>query len=357
MFGRIHLQLFAEDAGAPAGGEPTVTTPPAPDTTPPAPEPGQQAKQTLAEFIQSRMAGPEPEPSPDATPEPEGPKPDPDAEPKETEPRIDVPDKFRNPDGSVNVDALVKSYTNMESMYSKQAPQLQKLDELQQTVVALQQQITQQAQADNNNAPEGEQLTPEEIQAQAEADLEKFWEEYNENPKQAIAKLVRDSLKSELEPLNQKVIPLIQEREQQARVDGWAAKVQEAKQTLPDFETMVPAMKEVIAEYGEVITSREDAVMVAYNLAKSKQAQATPSAKPATIDDLLNDPEAMSKLLQDPKVKNQVLSAHMQEIKNNPAPPVISTSGLSPSTQPVDLKDMKTAKEALKAKYAGFNLQ
>jgi hypothetical protein len=352
-FGRFLTPFLEGDAGTPAGGgTPDPTPPAAPESTPPAPEPSQP--KTLAEFFQSRMAGnaTEGETKPDAPTEGGAPKPD--ATPKAPEPQpLDVPDKFKNPDGSIKVDALVKSYTSMESMYGKQG---QQMNELQQTVKALQQQIAQQAQTVNAQAPKEDQLTPEELQAQAEAEIEKFWEEYNENPREAIAKLVRDAMKTELEPITQKVAPIIEEKEQQARIDRWAEKVTAAKKDRPDFEAMVPAMKEIIAEYGDLITSREDAVEVAYNLAKAKQAQAAP-AKPSTVEDLLKDPEVLQKLIQDPNIKNQVLAAHIQEIKNNPAPPVIGAGGVPPSTPPVDLKDMKTAKEALKAKYAGFNLQ
>lgn len=355
MFGRILSPFYEGDGGTPAGGG-TTEPAPAPVTTPdvtPAPSEPSQPK-SLAEFFQSRLAGnQEPDVKPDVPPD--GGTPKPDATPKTNEPRLDVPDKFKNTDGSVNVDALVKSYTNMESMYSKQAPQLQKLDELQQTVSALQQQITQQAQAANDQAPKEQQLSPEELATQAEAEAEKFWEEYNENPRDAIAKLVRDALKTEMEPLTQKVAPIIQREEHQARIDSWAEKVEKFKQGKDDFDNLVPTMKEVIAEYGSVLTSRDDAVEMAYNLAKAKQASAPP-AKPATVEDLLNNPEVINKLIQDPKIKNQVLATHMQDIKNNPAPPVIGSGGVPPSTAPVDLKDVKTAKEALKAKYAGFNL-
>lgn len=352
MFGRILSPFLEGDAGTPAGGgTPDATPPAAPESTPPAPSEPSQPK-SLAEFFQSRMAGnQEPDVKPDAPPEGGAPKPD--ATPKAPEPQPEVPDKFKNPDGSLKVDALVKSYISMESMYGKQG---QQMNELQQTVKALQQQITQQAQAANDKAPEGDQLSPEELQAQAEAEIEKFWEEYNENPREAIAKLVREAMKTELEPITQKVAPIIEEKEHQARIDRWAEKVTAAKKDRPDFEAMVPAMKEVIAEYGDLLTSRDDAVEMAYNLAKAKQAQTAPASKPATVEDLLNNPEVINKLIQDPKIKNQVLAAHMQDIKNNPAPPVIGSGGVPPSTAPVDLKDVKTAKEALKAKYAGFNL-
>jgi len=363
MFGSNPLQLFAGDAGVPEGG----SSAPAPDDTNPAPSAPSQP-QSLADFFQSRMAddnnqNPEPTVAQGEPPaaadngepstEPAVTQPDP-----TNEPRPDIPDKFKGPDGNINP-KFVESYLHMESMYGRQANQLR---DLQQNVMSLQQQIIQNQQA--AKPPQAPELTPEELEAQAAADLEKFWQEYNDNPRVAITKLVQDAIKPALEPLAQKVEPLIQKEEYQAKVDQWNVQVQAARENKQDFDDMIPEMKKIIDEYGDVLTSRPDAVEVAYNLAKTRQAESQPPQtteppkQPPTVEEMLNDQEMVAKLAQNPALKNLILAQHMQEIKNNPAPPVIGSQsgGISPSTQPVDLKDMKTAKEALKAKYAGMNL-
>ncbi len=370
----MNLQLFAEDVGPVAGGDNTAQAEPGPasDTTPAPSAPSQP--QSLAEFFQSRMAGEPPQtnepPAQADNGEPEPPAPDA-AKPEPPEPRVDIPDKFKNPDGSVNMEALIKSYTDMESTYSR-ASQVEQFTKLQQTVIDLQQQIArqQQAQTQTSHPPQAPQPTKEELEAQAKAEADKFWEDYNEDPRTAITKLVQDTVKnavkSEVEPsvsqLAQKVEPIIQNAEYQARVEEYQTQIMEAKQARPDFDDMLPEMRKVIDEFGDVLRSRPDAVTMAYNLAKARQAEsqqpaptAPEPAKPPTVEEMLNDQEMVA---QNPALKNLVLTQHMQEIKNNPAPPVIGANGggIPPSTQPVDLKDIKSAKEALKAKYAGMNL-
>ncbi|MCK9328029.1 MAG: hypothetical protein M0P69_21215 [Bacteroidales bacterium] len=346
----INLQLFAEgEEAAPA----TETAPAAPVVTdqPAATAPDPRGTQSLTDFLSSRMAGNQ-ETAPVAPVDGGAPTLEvkPDVTPKAPEPLPDVPDKFKNPDGTVNTAALAKSYVNMEAMYSKQAPQVQQINELQQTVIALQTQIAQQAQAANTQT---QQVSPEELEAQIEAENEKFWEEYNKNPKQAIAKLVKDAIQPVVEPIQQREV-------HQQEVAKWHEQVNKFAETHEDFEATLPEMRKVVAEYGDVLTSRPDAVEAAYNLAKARQAIVQPAPvqpqTPPTVDELLKDQDFIAKLTRHPQVKNLVVQQHMQDIKNNPAPPVIGTKpgGLQPSTEALDLKDPKTAKEALKAKYAGF---
>jgi hypothetical protein len=376
----MNLQLFAEDVGPVAGGDNTAQAEPGPasDTTPAPSAPSQP--QSLAEFFQSRMAGEPPQtnepPAQADNGEPEPPAPDA-AKPEPPEPRVDIPDKFKNPDGSPNLEALVQSYREMESVYTR-SNQVEQFAKLQQMVINLQQQIArqgqqQQVQTQAVTAPQAPQPTKEELDAQAKAEVDKFWEDYSEDPRTAITKLVqntvKNAVKSEVEPsvsqLAQKVEPIIQNAEYQTRVEEYHAQVMEAKKDRPDFDEMLPEMRKVIDEFGDVLKSRPDAVVMAYNLAKARQAEsqqpaptAPEPAKPPTVEEMLNDQEMVAKLVQNPALKNLILTQHMQEIKNNPAPPVIGANGggIPPSTQPVDLKDIKSAKEALKAKYAGMNL-
>jgi hypothetical protein len=354
----MDLQLFAEGDPAPApAADPTPVATPAVEPTPEPTAPSDPRQtQSLADFFESRKAGNEP--APEVAPEVQPITPV--TTPKPIEPQQDVPDKFKNADGSVNTEAIIKSYTNMESMYSKQQNTVQQMTELQQTVIALQQQIAQQAQA---SAQPEQQLTPEEIEAQAEADNEKFWEAYNTNPKSAIADLVKEAVENSVKPM---MDPILQERESQQQVAQWDQRIQEFTKDHDDFESVRPAMQEILQSDEAVKQFTQDhpdkGIALLYDLAiaKSKQAPATPEATPApkTAEEMMNDPEFVAKFVSNPAVKDMVLKQHMQNLKNNPAPPVIGAQGgLPPSTQPVDMTNMKTAAEALKAKYAGISFQ
>ena len=290
------------------------------------------------------------EPPPEPTPEQKtGPKTAPTS--KETEPRdYEIPDKFKNPDGSVNIEAMAKSYVNMESMYGKQQTTVQQVNELQQIVIALQQQIAQQAQS---NAQPADQLTPEEIQAKLEEDNDKFWEIYNENPRQAIADLIKEVVSPIIEPVQQSF-------QQQQQVQEWSKQISAFEKDHADFYDLLPDIKGIIDANKEYFDTHENGLQLAYDIAKSKktdnvQPQLQP---PPTAEDLLKDPNFIAKITSDPAIKNAILQQHMQDLKNNGAPPVVGSqgTGLPSTTVPVDLKDPKTAKEALKAKYAGVKL-
>ena len=365
----IDLQLFAEgEASAPVSD----AAPAAPVTSPEPAEPSSNPRETmsLADYWNKSAASQQDPEVPPVTPAPIVPEQTPEqlATPPDVtlnapEPQYDVPDKFKNVDGSVNIEALAKSYTSMESMYGKQQNTVQQMTELQQTVIALQQQIATQAQS---NVQPDQQLSPEQIQAQAEAENEKFWEEYNANPKQAIANLVKESIESSVKPMIEPIMMTqaeqMQAMQHQASVNEWNAKVTDFAKDKADFDDMLPVMREILddPDYGPVIRSGQNAIEVAYNLAKSRQEPIQQAPEPVqapakTIDELLSDQEFVAKMAQNPTVKNMILQQHMQDIRSNPAPPVIGSGGIPPSSQPVDLKNMKTAREALKAKYAGMN--
>jgi hypothetical protein len=348
---------------APASTEPVST--PAPSQIP-------AERGSLSDWLTARLAGnqqptntnpiePTPQTTPAANPAPApGQQEPPKTEPAPTAPQtpvIEIPDKFKGPDGTLDVEKFMKSYTNMESMYGKQVKQLDLIPELQQTIIALQQQIAAVNQAKTD--PAQPQLTPEELQAKQEADAEAFFENFNKNPLQALKQMINETVNPALEPFRK-------QQEFQQQVNAWDAQVAKVSSENEDFYDHLPAIQELSKKYGDVLSTRDDAIEVLYNMAKAQNTNAAPTApaptepvtKIPTVDELLNDKELVAQLTQNPAVRNMIIQQHMQDIKNNPMPPVIGTKpgGQPPSSEPVNLKDPKTAKEALKAKYAGVTL-
>lgn len=355
----VNIQMFAEgDAPVSAPAEPAS---PAPVTSEPAAAPAQPPEtQSLRDFLSSRMASTQ-ETTPPVAPTPQpgdggSPTPDP-VPPKVDEPQVEIPDKFKNPDGSVNVEAMAKSYLNMESMYSRQVPQIQQttqqINELQQTIIGLQNKMAENTTATNAVTQE---LSPEELAAKIEADNEAFWEKYNANPKEALADLIKDSMKEMVEPI---LAPIKADQEFQKKTEEFGLKMVEFAKDTPDFWDFQDAMVNISRRF-PALEQLPDAVKVIYGLAKGMQpaGESQQPAQPApapTTEELLKQPDFVAKILQDPNIKTQILQQHMADIKANPAPPVISgNGGLPPSTQPVDMKNPKTAKEAFKEKYRGF---
>lgn len=358
------LQLFAEGE---IQGEPVATTTEAIPAVETADNADPRATMSLTDYFSRGQASED-----DVTPSTTEPAPEtesggpPDAEPEvTTEPQppvMDVPDKFKNPDGSVNIDALAKAYINMEQMYPRIKQDPQAVDNMLETNKQLQAQNqelnqkfltlieTMQAQT----AQKEPELSPEEKKAREEAEMEAFWEKYNQNPKQAIMEMVNQAVKPMVEPLHQ-------EMQYRQEVEHWNNQIQAFSQSHADFDEMLPAIREVVAEYGDMLKGRPDAIEIAYNFAKAKQVTSAPEPEPAqppTVEEMLNDQNVLAQIVQNPAIKKLILEQHVQEIKNNPAPPVIGSQpgGLAPSTEPKDLTNIKTAKEALRAKYAGFRL-
>lgn len=311
-----------------AGNQEPNNNPVQPTVTNPAPQPGQQEPPITAP-----------------------------AQPAPQTPAFEIPDKFKGPDGNLDVDKLMKSYTNMESMYGRQVKQLDMIPELQQTIIALQQQIAAVNQAKAN--PAQPQLTPEELQAKQEADAEAFFENFNKNPLQALKQMISETVNPVLEPFQK-------QQEFQQQVSAWDAQLKSVSEANEDFYDYLPAIQELSKKYGDVLSSRDDAIQVLYNMAKAQNTNAAPAtpapaepvAKVPTVEELLNNKELVAQLTQNPAVKNLILQQHMAEIKNNPTPPVIGTKpgGQPPSSEPVNLKDPKEAKRALMAKYSGISL-
>lgn len=351
IFG-IDLQLFSEGTG----GDPGPISDPAPAEPTASVSENPRENMSLAEFFNrgqaSESAPSNPEPVQEEPVQPPATEVNP-----EPRPAIDVPDKFKNPDGSVNVEALAKSYLNMEQMYSKsQNPQqfealLAKNQELEQKFSALINMMQEQ------NAPKEPEISPEERQAKEEADKERLLELMYENPRMAI----KEILEAELAPFRQA-------QQQEANYRRFERYLSSAADGKPDFEEMLPHIKEQLLQLGDDVyialeQQGRNPIEMAYNLAKAGQAgtQPEPTAEPPkapTVEELTANQEFLAQIAQNPAVKKLILQQHVQELKNNPAPPVIGSQpgGLPPSTEPVDLKNIKTAKEALMAKYRGLTL-
>ena len=352
-----NLQLLAEDTGVPSGAAPAATPatePAAPATEPPAP-------QTLAEFLQGRMAG-EPNKVDPVTP-PAATEPAPAAPvggaptPAPVTPDIIVPDKFKNPDGSVNVEAMAKSYINMEQLYSKsQNPQ--QFAELKETNQQLQELV---ATLKSQNEPAKPQMTPEQIQAQKEAEVDRLADLQMNDPiayRDEMAKMISEQV---LSTINPRIEPLVEHHNESEQVKAFSDQLDtiynaKYKDKPEEFEALLPEMRSILLELGDdFYASAKNPVEIAHNLALGRRANTAPAAP--TVEELLNNPDFVAKFTQNPAVKKIVVQQHMEDIKNNPTPPVMGAGGLPPSTAPVDLKDPKKAKEALMAKYAGVSLK
>lgn len=362
----MSLQLFAEPE---PGAEPTaastepspvVEQPQAQPAAPAAQEPEQltgdpREKMNLLEFWASRKQASEPVTLPTTEPAPSAmPGGQPAANEPVPEPRVEIPDKFKNLDGSLNAEALIKSYTNMEQMYGRIQQDPQSVDNLAETNRNLQALVETLKAAAAPPAPSTPQLSPEEIATQEEAENERLWEMMQNNPK-AFKENLRNEMRGELrEELLQELQPVIHAQQKEAMKTEIEGFIKPLAEKAPDFANFVPGIKEELTRMGDAgyeSLKKEgvNPVEFAYNLTKVKQAgNQPPPSPPKTVEDFLNDPETFAKIAQDPKVQEAILKQNARNVADNQPPTVIGShvGGQVPAAAPTEIKSTRDGTKA-----------
>lgn len=274
----------------------------------------------------------EPEPEPEPTPSPE--------------PQVDIPDKFRLPDGSINP-KFIQSYQNMESMFTKQA---QQINDLTQVVINLQNQVLTNQTAPQYTPPEPPAPTPEELAAANEAWLERFYE----NPQKTLQDVIANTIQSQLDPI---LAPIMQDREFQQSVQTYSQQVAALGQKYPDLDQYRPAMQDILNAAQdpssglnlEAILDQDGAMEAIYLMAKGKTAQPpAPAPVSKTPEELLKDQNFLAQVVNNPEVQKMILANVQAQLKGEPKPPVVGArpGGAAPGLEPVSIKSTKDAARA-----------
>lgn len=231
---------------------------------------------------------------------------EPPVEPTEPiEPNIEVPNEPNTNEPTFDIKAYLDSFKNdlTNDITSKLAPPVEE--------------------------PKGP--TEEETAAQNEEFLSKFYE----NPMQSIQELA-EKIASE------KVAPIMQEREMERKAQSMNQMINEFKTNTPDFDEMLPEMIKIIQER-PYLNNVDNPLIDAYKIAKADKLEQTLQSTPKSIEDFMQDPAAMEKLMQNEEIKNMFLQQHMKGINSNKPPQVIgSGSGqpvITPPNEPKSLKD------------------
>lgn len=260
---------------------------------------------------------------------------------------IPVPDKFKNPDGTVNVNALLKSYTSLEGKLGEQGNQLGQMQALQQKVEQLSAMLQQKQE------PPKPQWTEEQIQKMNEDFLQEFYD----NPLQSLGKLVnilaQQQAKSVVDPVLQKFEPILSEREQQKQMEMWNSQVQEVAQAnVDEFIRLKDTMNEVIKTQADIINALPDTVNKAQYVFNQAKAIDAARNKPKSPEELLNDPEFLQKIAQNDTIKNMILKSHVEAVKSGQPPVVITNTGGQPPAAPTT--EIKNTRDATKAATSYF---
>lgn len=277
---------------------------------------------------------------------------------------VQIPDKFKNPDGTINSDALMKSYIGMEKVLGEQGNKLGAMTQLLQEMATKGQPPAQAAPpAEPQPAEEipkfpwEEEMTPEE--------KEKALEEFYADPLAAQAKRDQQTIKAmehrmqkTLENVLRPLAPVVERQQHDAEVTHYTGQLQTFAQTHADVQEVLPAMKLVAEAIGtHAIKAMEKAgqnpLEAIYTVAKGLHRPAPPP--PPTPEQLIADPNYRQKIVADPNIKNEILKGQMEAAQKGAPPPVIGAQlGGIPPAAPAE--HAGSAKEAGRMAAKFFSL-
>jgi len=342
----------AAPVDTPAGSEPA----PAPAPVPMDVDPRTYLKNPLLEVAAE-------EPGAGAQPNPEAGEPQPAAEPS-GEPKL-LAGKFESPE------KLEEAYTALEAKLGTQGSEIGQLRRQQQEFDQLREQLlyaanNPQPATNNPQAPAPPQSAEEIIQAEFgswdEEKQEAFMTDLYTNGPEAMSEAFKPLLNTAIEQmkaevgqfkteLSSQVGPIIADRQFNEKAQTFAEAGAAFAEQNPDFNELRPqigAMLDADPELAEMLDAMppERAIPMAYTLAKGMGTQQLEKAP--TVDDLLKDPDAITKFAQSDEVKNLVLQGHATKIKENKPPVVIGSQpgGEPAATAPIEIKSLQDAKRA-----------
>jgi len=258
-----------------------------------------------------------------------------------TEPRLEIPDKFRNPDGTLNADAAVKSYLELERAYGEQGNKFGQIT----TEMAQLKELIQQGQAPTPAQPAQPDPKPDLWTPEKE---EAWKEEFYEDPRKAITNAIQDTIKGLIPEVMAPLKPIIEGHQHTQQVNTFVGQIQEFAKTNSDIFDYQPEIEQIINKYGENVVSMPNAVEVIYNMAKGMRPAPAAPPPPPTFEQMMADPANRQKILSDPAIKNEFLKGHVTAIKEGAAPPVMGSQpgGMAPAAPSVEIKSTNDAKKA-----------
>lgn len=186
--------------------------------------------------------------------------------------------------------------------------------------------------------------TPEEIAADNQKLLDKFYENPQEVLEEIKKKAIEDATKN-AETKAQEIIKKHDEQLQQQYQDRqkWEKKADDFTKNHPEYKDYYTDMVQIIKDYN--LRGRDDAFEKALTIAKANKLETNPPAKPQTFDEMLKDQNNINLLLQNKDIKSKFVQAYLQEVAKGQPPVTVSTStGQAPVTPPAEKP--KTFEEA-----------
>jgi len=314
--------------------EPTSTTE---GTQTPVVEPFDYANATRDQrraMVESFFKEPEPQITPPVTP----PEPNVDAPPPVEPQAVEIPEKFRNSDGSLNAQALLKSYIEVQSKIGEQGNRIGDYSRQVQELSAKLQQYEQSQQVPPDE-PTGDNLRPPE-----EFNPDEWFDSFYSDPKAALQQLFSDAIQQTVKPLE----PVIQHFQQEQERSFWREEVAKVQDKYSDFEEYRGRAAEMLREQPELL-NLPNAIEACYKMAKA-EVLGTKVASQPTLEDMLKDPNFVSQLSQNPEIQKQVMRTYSERVSAQPKPTVMGqqAGGVPSFTPPPEIRTVKDATRAFK---------
>ncbi len=290
---------------------------------------------------------------------------------QEGQPQAQVPQKFMNPDGTLNQEALLQSYSFLEEKLGQQGNQLGQMSELAQQNQQYQQQLgqlsnyvqqiqahlLQQQQAAQQVQPQAGQAPPQMTEEDIREMNERFTESFYENPQDTLDNFVRERWENYqqefLQRLQPLLAPVLKDYGQRQAMQSMAREADALKASLPEgeFDNMRPYMNKVVQDQAHVLDNLPPQIKkwdYIYQQAKAIQAQeqmAEMQDKMKSPEEWLSDPEFQQKIMANPQIQQLFTQSQIEAIKNNRPPTVIGNqpTGQAPAAPPQGVKTIKDA--------------
>lgn len=264
------------------------------------------------------------------------------------EPSVEIPEKFLNPDGTPNIDALVKSYINAEKKIGEQGNKIGQQNQRVQELMFKLQQI-EQMQAQQTQQPQDEPGSEQE-----EFNSDQWFEKFYENPKEALQELFQGTVIDAISPQLQRLEPVLQHFQQQQERSYWEGRVEEVQQKYSDFDNYREKAAEILQQQPAEFLNLPNAIEAAYLMAKAEVLDAEKASQPK-IEDMLKDPNFLQQLSQNPDLQKIVLKTYSEQIKQEPKPAMIGShpGSAAPATPPPEIRSVKDATRAFKSYLMG----
>lgn len=258
-----------------------------------------------------------------------------------------IPDKFRNPDGSVNTDALVKSYLNLETAFHDRNQAPPDWQQKEAWYMSQLNNLTQQAQQGAMAQEQGQEEAPATVEdmlaAMSPEEKDAWFESFYEEPDKALMPLLSKLLEQKLSPILEVIEPIKQDREFQADVKRYSGELDALRQKHGDITPVLPIMDQISQEM-PYLTAQPNAMETIFKLSVDRLAALSMRQQMNGQQQPTMTPEQMA---ADPAVRQMVLSQYINGLQKG-APPVVMSNQPGRSGMPAaPNKDINSIKDAI----------